>query len=140
MVHPGRILGVVMGLVILASIFMLPFINEPPTTLYAIARPLLENIGLIPSMGDQTTVAYAYIIVISFILLVVAGVVGVFPLGTGVLGIIGMGFITLAPFFLTPFGILQPVWGLGFYAIWFASIISLGASFWHGRPRKQSSQ
>ncbi len=41
-VHPGRILEIVMGLVILATIFLIPFGSK---TLYGTVGPLLGNIG-----------------------------------------------------------------------------------------------
>ncbi|MEM1937585.1 MAG: zinc ribbon domain-containing protein [Candidatus Caldarchaeum sp.] len=135
MVHPGRVVGVVMGLVILASVFILPFATNPPTTLFQIIRPLIENPGFIPSLSSPAAVLYAYTLIFSFILLTVAGLVGVFPLGTGVLGVVALAVASVVPYFLFP-GMPQPVWGLGFYAAWAASAVSLGASFWHGRSRQ----
>lgn len=126
-----------MGLVILISIVFLPFDTNPPKTFLEIGYPLLENIGAIPGLGDPAAVAFGYVLAVSFILIVVAGFVGIFPLGTGVLGVIGMALITAAVYFLVPVGIPRPVWGLGYYAIWAASIVSLGASFWHGKSKKQ---
>ncbi|MEM4297017.1 MAG: hypothetical protein QW815_01450 [Nitrososphaerota archaeon] len=136
LVHPGRILGAFMGVLILIIIFTLPFTSDPSITLFEITLPLLENINLIPGLGDQATVFFAYILIFSFILLVIAGIVGIFPLGTGILGVIGMGLITLAPFFFLPGTVTQPLWGLGYYMIWAASIVSLVGSFWHGKPKQ----
>lgn len=125
-----------MGVLILIIIFTLPFTSDPSITLFEITLPLLENINLIPGLGDQATVFFAYILIFSFILLVIAGIVGIFPLGTGILGVIGMGLITLAPFFFLPGTVTQPLWGLGYYMIWAASIVSLVGSFWHGKPKQ----
>jgi hypothetical protein len=132
--HPGRILGIIMGLVILIGVFVLP-INTAQYTLYDTVQPLLEGIGDIQNLPTQEMI-FCYILIISFILLVIAGVVGYFPLGTGVLGIVGMAMLSLAPYFLS----LNITWAAGFYVIWIASIVALGASFWHGRTKQQQSQ
>lgn len=129
-----------MGFVILLSIVFLPFEADPPNTFLEIGLPLIENIGLIPLLGDPAAITFAYIVAVSFILLVIAGFVGIFPLGTGVLGVVGLALITAAVYFLVPVGVPRPVWGTGYYAMWGASIVSLGASFWHGKSKQQLPQ
>ena len=128
-------LGIVLGLVILASIFALPFGNGS-TTLYGSVFPLISNISGVQSQGTAQA-TYDYILIIAFILLVIAGVVGLFPLGTGVLGVVGMAMITVAPYLVNPGSTLGT--GVGFYVIWIASIASLGASFWHGKKKQMTS-
>ncbi len=127
-----------MGVVILVAVFALPLVEVPPTTLYQLAWPLVENVSRIPSLGDPPQILYAYILIVSFILLTIAGIVGVFPLGTGVLGLVGVGLITIPPFLYAPMANFRPVWGYGLYVMLAASIISLGASFLHGSKRQQS--
>ena len=130
-------LGIVLGLVILASIFFLPFgTGSQPDTLYGAAGPLISNLGAVQASGDTAAISYSYLLVISFVLLVIAGLVGIFPLGTGVLGVVGMAMITLAPYLIYPNGGVALSTGLGFYVIWGASIVSLGASFWHGKKKQ----
>ncbi|MGD1054692.1 MAG: hypothetical protein ABR867_01235 [Nitrososphaerales archaeon] len=142
--HPGRILGIVMGLVILATIFLIPFAknnNLPHSllfsnsgdTLYGIVSPWMSNLGQLQSAGDTAALTYAYLFVIAFILLVIAGVVGIFPLGTGVLGVVGMAMVTASPSLVYPSGPVTLSPSVGFYIMWAASVISLGASFWHGK-------
>jgi len=134
--HPGRILGAIMGLVILISIFLLPFFADQ--TLYDIVGPLLGGIGELQGLPVQT-MALGYLFIISFILLVIAGFVGIFPLGTGVLGVVGMALITVAPFLVgQEASLLLSFVGISYYVIWIASIVALGASFWHRRSRAQA--
>ncbi len=133
--HPGRMLGIVLGLVILASIFLLSFGTSNSQTLYGIVGPLISNLGAVQASGDAAVVTYSYIFIVAFILLVVAGLVGIFPLGTGVLGVVGMAMITVAPYLVYPNGQVKLDPGLGIYVIWGASVISLGASFWHGKKK-----
>ena len=131
--HPGRILGIILGLAILAAVFLLPFGTE---TLYGMAGPLLGNIGGVQATGTGAEISYGYVLIIAFILLVIAGVVGLFPLGTGVLGVVAMAMLSLAPSLIFPNGSVKLVTGAGFFVIWAASIISLGASFWHGKKEQ----
>lgn len=134
--HPGRILGAIMGLVILISIFLLPFFAG--LTLYGIVGPMLGGIGELQGFGVQG-MTLGYLFIISFILLVIAGIVGIFPLGTGVLGVVGMAMITVAPFLVgSEASLLLSFVGIGYYVIWIASIVALGASFWHRRSQAQS--
>lgn len=87
--HPGRILGIVVGLAMLGVIFSLP-ITMAGYTLYGIVGQLLGNMGALQSLPYQQMV-WGYGLVVSFILLAIAGVVGFFPLGTGVLGVHRLG-------------------------------------------------
>ena len=116
---------------ILATIFLAPSGTSNPTTLYGVAGPLIWGLGALQSTGNAVTVKYDYIWIIPFVLLVFAGLVGIFPLGTGVLGIVGMAIITASPYLVYPNGPVKLDPGIGFYLIWGASIVSLGASLWH---------
>ena len=123
-----------MGLVILASIFLVSFTSSQ--SLYSNAQPLLSNVGAIQQSGVFRIEAADYVTIIVFILLVIAGVVGVFPLGAGVVGVVAMAMYTVGPYLIYPGG-AAPSYDVGFYLVWAASIISLGASFWHGRRDKK---
>ncbi len=129
--HPGRVLGIIVGLAILVTVFLLPISGSQ--TLYGKAEPLLSNLSSMQS-GSDTTIASNYVTVIVFILLVIAGLVGVFPLGTGVLGVVGMAILTVGPYLIYP-GSGQPAYAVAFYALWVESIVALGASFWHGKKK-----
>jgi ribosomal protein L40E len=137
--HPGRILGIILGLVILATIFFVPFGSTNTGTLYGIVGPKISNPGSFQS-GPAADVTYWYLLIAAFILLVIAGVVGLFPLGTGVLGVVSMAMVTVAPYLAYPNGSPNIVgMGAGFYVIWIASIASLGASFWHRKKQPMAA-
>jgi hypothetical protein len=121
-----------MGLVILVAIFLLPFGGDS-STLYGTVSPMIKNLGALQSGGNTATLAYDYTWIIAFILLVIAGVVGIFPLGTGVLGMVGMAMITISPFLIYPNGPYTLSTGAGFYITWVASVVSLVASRWQGK-------
>lgn len=140
--NPGRILGIIVGIVILVAVFALPFLNVPSEltsspTLFGLASFFLGNLGLIQQSGSQTLIALAYVLIAAFVLLTIAGVVGFFPLGSGVIGIIAMAIITVAPFVIFPemqLGLSSV--GIGYFVAWAASIVALGASFWKARIEK----
>lgn len=135
--HPGRILGIVMGIVILAAIFLLPFNSGPSSlTLFGRVSPVLGDIAGIQSLPDPNLIAFTYILIVAFILLVIAGIVGLFPLGTGVLGVVALALVTVAPMILVLRADL-PGYGLGYYVAWIASIVALAGSFWHRRARQE---
>lgn len=136
--HAGRILGIVMGLVILVAIFLLPF-GGGSSTLYGTVWPKISNLSQLQSGGDTAALTYAYIWIVAFILLVIAGVVGVFPLATGVLGVVGMAMITASPYLVYPNNPGPFPTGIGFYAIWVASFVSLGATNLEGRKETAST-
>ncbi len=139
--HPGRILGVVMGLVILVTFFAVPFYstNGQSTTLYNNMTSVYNSLGSTQGSGNAGMIAAAYVLLIGAILILIAGFVGVFPLGTGVLGIVGMAMITLSPYLTTPgaAGNGFDIYEVGYYLIWAASVIALGASFWHGKRKPE---
>jgi len=126
-----------MGLVILVAIFLLPF-GSGSSTLYDTVSPMVKNLSSVQSSGNTATLAYNYTWIIAFILLVIAGVVGVFPLGAGVLGMVGMAMITISPFLIYPNGPYTLSTGAGFYVAWVASVASLVASRWQGKKETSS--
>jgi len=121
-----------MGLVILVAIFLLPF-GGGSSTLYGTVSPMIKNLSAIQSSGNTATLAYDYTWIIAFILIVIAGVAGFFPLGSGVLGMVGMAMITISPFLIYPNGPYNLSTGDGFYITWVASVVSLVASRWQGK-------
>lgn len=121
-----------MGIVILVAILLLPF-SSGSSTLYGTVSPMIKNLGTVQSSGNATNIAYDYVWIIAFILLVIAGVVGIFPLGTGVLGMVGMAMITISPYAIYPNGPYTLSTGTGFYVAWVASVVSLVGSRWHGK-------
>ena len=133
--RPGRILGIIMGIVILIAFFALPFFSSDNSTLYTNMTSTYNNISTIQASGNTGTIASAYVLLIGAILILIAGFVGVFPLGTGVLGVVGMAMITASPYLISGgavSGIFSTYAG-GYFVIWVASVVSLAASFWHGK-------
>ena len=127
--HPGRVFGLVVGLAILVTLYFVPFSGG--SSLSNIAGVLLSNTGSINS-GSSQVIASNYITIVAFGLLFIAGVVGIFPLGSGILGAVAMALLTLSPYVIYP-SVAQPAYGTAFYALWFESIVALAASFWHHR-------
>ena len=123
-----------MGLVILVAIFLLPFGgNSGSSTLYGTVSPMIKNLSAVQSSGNTAKLSYDYTWIIAFVLLVIAGVVGFFPLGAGVLGMVGMAMITISPVLIYPSGPYTLSTGPGFYVAWVASVVSLAASRWQGK-------
>ena len=126
-----------MGLVILVTIFTLPFNGSD--TLYTIGSSAINNLSAIQAMGDSAAITFTYIWIIGFILLLIAGVVGIFPLGTGVLGVVSMAMLTASPYLIYPNGQVTLSPSSGYYVIWVAAIIALIASFWHGKKQQMAA-
>jgi ribosomal protein L40E len=124
--YPGRIMGIVLGLLILAVIFVLPFGTTDSRTFYSVEGPQIFSLPTV--QGGM----YAYVLLAAFLLVAIAGVLGVIPRLSGVLGVVGMALITAAPFLLSNGQVrLDP--GYGFIAVWSAAAISLGGSFWKSK-------
>ncbi len=132
-VHPGRIIGVIVGLAILATLLLVPFSGSQ--SLYGTVQPFLQNISAVSGMGSAAQVTYDYILMVCFLILAIAGIVGFFPLGSGVLGIVGMAILTAGAYFTL--GANQPSYDTGFYLLWVESVVVLIASFVHRRGRQK---
>ncbi|MEM2057951.1 MAG: hypothetical protein QXU11_05335 [Thermoproteota archaeon] len=137
--NPGRVLGVLLGIVILIAVFILPF-GTHGDTFFALARWNMENLREIQETGEPGLVALAYVTIVSFILLATAGLVGFFPLGCGVIGIVGLALLTAGHVLIyNSFGETFNVMdlGAGYFVAWAASIAALAASFWRKSREKQ---
>ena len=77
-----------MGLLILVSFFGLTFYTnglsgqDQSTTLYNTFTSTYNQLSAIQSQGIEQSIALVYIAIIASILLIIAGFVGIFPLGT----------------------------------------------------------
>jgi len=132
--RPGRGLGVGLGLVILFSLFAAPVGYGPNSpALYDIMLVVAFNLPQTQSTGNPTAIGQAYAFLASFGILFMVGVLGVFPLVTGILGITATSVLTLM------FGVAGngqvDLAGLGpvFYMLWPASVALVAASFWRGK-------
>lgn len=135
--HPGRILGAAMGIIILISVFVLPFgslpgVPDTSSTLFSGFQKVVSHVAAVEAAGDADLLATDFMLIVAVLILTIAGLTGIFPLGSGVLGLIGMGMLTVSPYLnndLTP----NITWGIGYYTIWVASFVSIAAAFWRSR-------
>jgi hypothetical protein len=126
-----RIAGIAIGLVIIAAIFLLPFGSFPPTsnqpsgaTLFSMVTRFLEDIA--GGVQQPTSLLiYEVIILLSFVILVAAGVLGFYPLRSGVIGILGIILITTVTIFNPVLGFNIPSYGAGYFIVWGASIAAM---------------
>lgn len=140
--NPGRAVGIILGIMILASAFILPF-DTYGDTFFALAKWNMENLGAIQEAGDRALIALVYVTVVSFILLVISGIVGFFPLGCGVIGVIALALLTVGHILIynsygETFNITEL--GVGYFVAWVASIGALAASFWRKGQKQQQQQ
>ena len=133
--HLGRIVGIGTGIVMLISVFLLPYTSTPDgTSLFAIVQPLLTNLNAVSTYPSEL-VAITYVVIIGFLLVAIGGVVGFFPLGSGVLGVIGMALLTFAPILIVNAPMQYRAFGLGFYLAWVGAIGGLVAAFLRSRRK-----
>ena len=122
-----RALGFSLGLVILGSVFLLPFTyrGARPLTLYEVFGIIVEFWEEI-SRATAQTVALNCAFAAVFVLLVIAGLIGFSPLASGLTGVSAMAVMGTA---LLLFG-SQMVLGSGYYVAWAASIATLCVGIW----------
>jgi hypothetical protein len=137
--NPGRIVGVILGVVILIAAFLLPFAANGDTFL-TVTRLTMNNLRAIQETGEPALITLAYITIVSFILLVIAGIVGFFPLGCGVIGIVALAILTAGDILIynsygETFNVFE--FGAGYFVAWIASIAALIASFWRKGQKAQ---
>lgn len=131
--HRGRIPGAILGLVILAAAFLVPFFTSYPgplggsSSLYGETSNIASNFASVQKLSAQG-VAFAYAFIVAAILIFLAGILGYFPLGSAVLGIIGMAIVTASPYVLFG-GLDASTLGLGFYIIWIVSVLEIVSAF-----------
>ncbi len=133
--HAGRVAGSAAGVVILLAAFLIPFGAIPGyiphgSTLYSAFSN--ATVGLPQVQREQSTAAIesTLITIVAGVLLIVAGILGAFPMGSGVLGISGMTVITIGPYLtgnLSLSSLLSQ--NMGYYILWTASISALALSF-----------
>jgi ABC-type Na+ efflux pump permease subunit len=75
--NPGRIVGLFLGVLILIASFVLPFSFD--RTFYDLSLWTYNNIHEIQKSDEPGLIALAYLTMVSFLLLVIAGIVGIFP-------------------------------------------------------------
>jgi hypothetical protein len=125
-----RILGVIIGLSILASIFIIPFMyrGARPLTLFDTTQNMIAFLGDVQSLTPQYLPLNITFILV-FVLLVIAGLFGVLPIVSGVASVLGMSSLSLATYVYSQ----VPLWGMGYYLLWALSIGALGNYLWLSR-------
>jgi uncharacterized protein YfaP (DUF2135 family) len=133
--HIGRIIGLGTGIMMLISVFLLPYTSTTDaSSLFTLVQPLLSNLGAISTFPAET-IAMTYVLIIGFLLVAIGGVVGFFPLGSGVLGIVGMALLTVAPTLIVNTPTQYRAFGLGYYFTWAGAIGGLIAAFLRSRRK-----
>jgi hypothetical protein len=117
-------MGAVVGIAILASIFLLPFsssisiISGSLNTLYNTFNYFVSNLGSIPNVSNTSLELIAYLYLVGTVLLLASGLTGSFPFFSGVSGIVGMVMMTMSGTFSPQYTFYPLVYGLGFYLLW----------------------
>ncbi|MCX6654437.1 MAG: hypothetical protein NTY03_04865 [Candidatus Bathyarchaeota archaeon] len=122
-----RALGISLGLVILGSVFLIPFSyrGARPLTLYEVSRAITEFWREIPRLTEPV-IALNYVFLLVFVMLVFAGLMGFFPLVSGLTSVLSMAVMSFSLFFLGS-GIVV---GSGYYVIWAVSVVMLCMGIW----------
>jgi hypothetical protein len=140
-----KIVGGALGIVVLATVFLLPFsstisvIPGSTNSLYSIFNFFASNLGSIPNIQNSSLELIAYLYLVGTILILAAGVVGSFPFFSGVLGIVGMAMMTVSGFFSSQYTPPPVAYGFGFYLLWALSLAQLVMSFIGTRRQVASS-
>ncbi len=119
-----RILGIILGASLLASIFLLPFgyRGARPLTLYEVFQ---QNILLMrESPGYMTPTMYLLTAV--FLLIIVAGFLGAFPRFSALVAFVSVSSLVFVG--LLNFG-RDMGYGIGYYAIWLLSVAAVLNAF-----------
>jgi hypothetical protein len=138
-VQPGRLLGLAMGIVILVAVFLLPIGAIPDlvpagSTVYGAFAADASNLNSIQNSNDSDLVTSSFMLMIAAVLLTLAGVIGIFPLFSAVLSLLGISLLTVGPF-VTGDSYIGVEFDWGFYVVWVASFVTLFGAFWKGKPR-----
>jgi hypothetical protein len=142
-----RIAGAILGMAMLASVFLLPFssvlsiFGSVPDTTYNIFRFFLDNYSSIQAMPIDSLSLTAYLYLAGTIIIVIAGVLGTFALPSGLLGLSGISLTAIADD-LSPSYSPNPIsYGVGFYLLFALGFGQLGVWFWwrsqHRQPTTQ---
>lgn len=130
-------IGAIAGGVIVVAFFLLPFASlsgvvPRGSTLFGALSNAVTNLPQTQTGGSLNELVAALILTVAGLLILVAGIVGAFPLGSGVLSVFGMTMVTLGPYIIGQAGTVGfSDFGTGYFAIWAAAILVLAISFAH---------
>lgn len=126
-----RIAGITLGLVMILATFLLPFgsfllpSGQPgQATLFSMVVQFIENVAS-GIQQPMNLLIYEIIILASFIILTAAGALGLYPLRSGVMGILGMVLVTTVTVFNPVLGFNVPSYGVGYFVVWAASAAAI---------------
>lgn len=144
-VHIGRIFGTASGMLMLAAFFLLPFAaisgyTFQGETLYSAFSVAVTNLPQSEGGGAAGFALPPLVLIASGILIMVAGLAGAFPRGSGILGTTAMTIMTTAPYFTgAASSYVFSSFYSGFYIIWVTAVVAIIASLL-GRVRSTSHQ
>ena len=116
-------------------VFFVPFAALPGyvqhgETLFSAFLTAVVNLPHMQDTGTASEVAAALIVVITGLVTMLARRVGINPLGSGVLGVCGMGMLTAAPYLTGQLSSCSASnFDEGFYVIWVLSTAGLAVAF-----------
>jgi hypothetical protein len=128
-----RTLSFLLGLTILGSVFFLPFTyrGTRPLTLYEVTRTIQEFLREIPP--QYLVLNYVFLVVL--VLLLFAGLTGVFPMVSGLTSVFAMIVMSSALFYVGS----QMVLGSGYYVVLASSMAILCIGIWQIRAHGSRS-
>lgn len=123
-----RVIGIVFGLMILMAVFLLPFgrFTLPSgqvsgQTFFLTVRQLIESI-MVSIQQPTGLLLYEIMLIISFVIMVIAGIIGFYPMRSGAIGILGMIIVTVVSIFHPQIGFNIPSYDAGYFVAWGFSI------------------
>lgn len=126
-----KLLGIVFGLLILLSVFLLPFgyFTLPSgqmssQTFFLTVIQMVESIK-IEIQQPTPLLLYEVMLIVSFVTIVIAGVLGFNPMRSGAISILAMIILTVVTIFHPQRGLNIPSYGIGYFAAWGFSIASI---------------
>ncbi len=132
---PIRVLSGLLDLLILGSVFDLPFTyrGARPLTLYEVARTTVEFWGEITGFAEPVMMLNITFVAV-FALLIFAGLTALYPLSSGVISVSAMTLMTSTLFIYGP----RITLGVGYYVLWITSLAVIGIGVWRRRRRSAS--
>ena len=141
----GQILGGVLGLATLLAAFLLPFSSilegsaKNLDSLLVIFKIFVTGVSNLQTVGLTQLAELAYVYMGAFVVILLAGILGAYPRWSALLGIAGMAILTFSPFAVfTSYNISSTSFGVGFWAIWATSILTVYAAYWSRRERMRA--
>ncbi|MEM2247654.1 MAG: hypothetical protein QXY41_06345 [Thermoproteota archaeon] len=126
-----RLLGIVFGILILISVFLLPlgYFTLPSgqtssQTFFLTVMQLVESIK-IELQQPTPLLLYEIMLIVSFVTIVVAGILGFNPMRSGAISVLAMIILTVVTIFHPQRGLNIPSYGIGYFTAWGFSIANV---------------